>query len=155
VTRASFKRLARSAGGLLLLATGVACGGPGFDKPMLLGGRLVQPATLDRGRDLYNRFCAACHGFDGRATTAEARQLVPPPRDFSRAEFKRASKGGLLPTDAELARLINNGVPATGMPAWQALQGDDLDSVIQYLKTFSPRWLAAAPDAFPKVNFTP
>lgn len=133
----------------LLGATLLACGGPGFDKPMQLGGRLVQPQILERGRDLYNRFCATCHGFDGKADTAQARQLDPRPRDFSKAEFKRVATPGALPTDAELGALITHGIPGTGMPAWPQLEGDDLDAVVQYLKTFSQRWRDASP-ATPK-----
>lgn len=130
---------------LALGATLLACGGPGFDKPMQLGGRLVAPETLDRGRDLYNRFCATCHGFDGKADTAQSRQLDPRPRDFTKAEFKRVTSPGALPTDAELGALITHGIPGTGMPAWPQLQGDELDSVIQYLKTFSQRWQTEPP----------
>lgn len=118
----------------------VACGGPGFDKPMQIGGRLLQPETLNRGRDLYNRFCATCHGYDGKADTAQARQLDPRPRDLTHADFKRVATPGALPSDSELSVLIQNGIPGTGMPAWPQLQGDDLDAVVQYLKTFSQRW---------------
>ena len=124
----------------LLAGTLSACGGPGFSKPMRFGDRVVEPATLERGRDVYNRFCATCHGFDGKADTPQARQLDPRPRDFTHAEFKRVASPGALPTDAELAALITHGIPGTGMPAWPQLQGDDLDSVVQYLKTFSQRW---------------
>jgi len=132
---------------LLVAASLPACGGPGFDKPMQLGGRLVEPATLERGRDLYNRYCATCHGFDGKAETAQARQLDPRPRDFSKAEFKRVASPGALPTDAELGALITHGIPGTGMPGWPQLEGDDLDAVVQYLKTFSQRWQNESPPA--------
>jgi len=125
---------------LALLAGLVACGGPGFDAPMSLGGRMVEPETLNRGRDVFNRFCATCHGYDGKADTSQARQLDPRPRDLTQAQFKRVTTPGALPTDAELSTLIRNGIPGTGMPAWPNLQGDDLDAVMQYLKTFSQRW---------------
>jgi mono/diheme cytochrome c family protein len=129
----------------ICLATLVACGGPGFDKPMRLGGVVVQPDTLNRGRDLFNRFCATCHGFDGTADTAQARQLDPRPRDLSRADFKYVSTAGALPSDAELSQVILNGVPGTGMPAWPQLAGDDVQAVMNYLKTFSQRWQDEAP----------
>jgi len=123
------------------LALTAACGGGGFDKPITLSGRLVDPQTLERGRDLYNRYCATCHGFDGKAETSQARALDPRPRDFTAAHFKhKIEPGDALPTDDELARIIRNGVPGTGMPAWPNLDPKDLDAVIQYIKTFSPRW---------------
>jgi len=129
---------------LSLVTLGSACGGPGYDKPIQLGGRLVQPDVLNRGRDLFNRFCATCHGYDGKAETSQARQLDPRPRDLTTAQFKRVATPGALPTDAELTTIIRNGIPGTGMPAWPQLQGDDLDAVMQYLKTFSPRWNSEA-----------
>jgi len=146
-------RLALAA--VLALAVTGACGGPGFDKPMRFGDRIVQPATLDRGRDLFNRFCATCHGHDGKADTAQARQLDPRPRDLTQAQFKRVAVAGSLPTDIELSTLIQNGIPGTGMPAWPQLQGDDLDSIVQYLKTFSQRWLDESTGAPKKATVAP
>ncbi|MCC6623696.1 MAG: cytochrome c [Deltaproteobacteria bacterium] len=132
-----------TAGLALALALG-ACGGGGFDKPLMLSGRQVEPQTLERGRDLYNRYCATCHGIDGKAQTATGRALDPKPRDFSAAHFKhKVAPGDGLPTDEELGRIIQNGVPGTGMPAWPNLDAKDLDAVIQYIKTFSPRWQEA------------
>jgi mono/diheme cytochrome c family protein len=122
-----------------------ACGRPAFDKPLKFGDRVVEVATLERGQDLYNRYCATCHGYSGKADTPQARQLDPHPRDLSVADFKRVETPGALPTDAELGRLITNGIPGTGMPPWPQLQGTDLDAVIQYLKTFSPRWQNTLP----------
>lgn len=123
-----------------------ACGGAGFSEPITLSGRVVQPQTLERGRDLFNRYCATCHGMDGKAQTSQARTLDPKPRDFTAAHFthKLAAADG-LPTDEELSRTIKNGVPGTGMPAWPNLDSEDLDAVIQYIKTFSPRWRGPAP----------
>ncbi len=122
-----------------------ACGRPAFDKPLKFGDRIVEVQTLERGQDLYNRYCATCHGYSGKADTPQARQLDPHPRDLSVADFKRVEKPGAMPTDAELGRIITNGIPGTGMPPWPQLQGTDLDAVIQYLKTFSPRWQNALP----------
>ncbi|HRE90319.1 MAG TPA: cytochrome c [Myxococcota bacterium] len=120
--------------------TGSACGKSGFEGPMTFGDRVVPVATLERGQDLYNRYCATCHGYNGKADTPQARQLDPLPRDLSKADYKRVSSPGALPTDKELAEIIRNGIPGTGMPPWPQLEGSDLDAVIQYLKTFSPRW---------------
>ena len=136
------------------LALLAACGGPGYDKPMQLGGRLVQPETLNRGRDIYNRFCATCHGYDGKANTSQARQLDPQPRDFTLGQFKRVASPGALPTDAELSAVILNGIPPV-MPAWPQLEGKPVDAVIQYLKTFSQRWNTEATAAPKKAKVAP
>lgn len=150
--------MSRRAVALALACAGLAigaCGGPGFSQPMTLGGKVVQADTLNRGRDLFNRFCATCHGFDGKADTSQARQLDPRPRDFTLAQFKRVESPGALPTDAELSRIIVNGVPGTGMPAWPQLEGSDLDAVVQYLKTFSQRWVHEMPPVTEKAMEAP
>lgn len=130
----------------LLIALALAgCGKSSIEGPMTFGGRVVEVATLERGQDLYNRYCATCHGYTGKADTPQARQLDPLPRDLSKADFKRVSQPGGLPSDEELGGVIRNGIPGTGMPPWPQLDGSDLDAVIQFLKTLSPRWQSPTP----------
>ncbi len=145
-----FRRLlfrAPTASALVALGGVAACSpGPAFTEPVTFGTRVVQPHTLEEGRDIYNRFCANCHGLDGTANTAAARQMDPPPRDLTQALFKhKTSPGNQLPTDADLIRVIQHGVPGTGMAAWGHLASTELDAVTQYLKMFSPRWRAGSP----------
>jgi mono/diheme cytochrome c family protein len=78
--------------------------------------------------------------------------MDPAPRDFRRGIVKYASvPSGQLPTDADLARTIRHGLAGTPMRAWD-LPDDDVDAIVQYLKTFSPRWRterAGTPIAIP------
>lgn len=129
------------------LITCAACSpGQSFTEPITFGTRVVQPYTLEKGRDIFNRYCATCHGLDGMANTAAARQMNPAPRDFTQVLFKhKASPGNQLPSDAELIKVIKNGVPGTAMPAWGQLAGTEIDAVTQYIKIFSPRWRAGSP----------
>ena len=137
-------RLALLAPTLLLLA----CSPATFTEPQVLGGRSVPAALLNRGQSLFNRYCATCHGYDGKADTPQARQLQPAPRDFTAARFKHHPNGpDGLPRDEDLHKVIAHGVPGTGMPAWPNLQGEELDAVTQYLKTFSQAWRSTAPPA--------
>jgi hypothetical protein len=78
---------------------------------------------------------------DGSGQGPAARSLVKPPRDFRAADFAYASGGpGELPTDADLDLTIRKGRVENGMPAWQGLTDPDRHAVIQFIKTFSPRW---------------
>ncbi len=63
--------------------------------------RTYSAADIANGKQLFSIHCQPCHGPDG--------DLVPGV-SMRRAEFKRVS------TDDEIARLILNGVPGTGMP---------------------------------------
>ena len=131
--------------GIAIAALGLssACGDstPKFDAPMTLGGVQVPAETLNRGAQIYNLYCASCHGEDGGGDGPAARPLKTKPRDFRKADFKYVSgEPGSLPTDDDLSATIRNGRVETGMPSWNGLTDVDRVAVIQYLKTFSPRW---------------
>ncbi|MFT7581389.1 MAG: mono/diheme cytochrome c family protein [Myxococcota bacterium] len=119
----------------------IGCGGDKFQAPLVLGGELVSVETLNRGHQTFGRFCASCHGYDGKANTPAARRLEPRPRDFTLAQFKhKSTPGEALPSDSDMANTVRNGVPGTGMPAWPNLSRADLSAVLAYIKVFSPRW---------------
>lgn len=114
---------------------------PKFSAPMTLGGRQVPAEVLNRGHRTYNLYCASCHGADGSGQGNAARSLSTKPRDFRQAAFKyKSTDGDALPTDDDLSQTILQGRVETGMPAWNGLTPEDRTAVIQYLKTFSPRW---------------
>ena len=95
---------------------------------------------LDRGRKIYLRACAPCHGIRGDGNGPAARAFDPAPRNFRRGSFKfRTTVSGALPLDSDLARTIREGVPGTEMPRWKHVLSDhDIDAVVQYIKTFTP-----------------
>jgi mono/diheme cytochrome c family protein len=63
------------------------------------------------------------------------------------AQFKfRTTGSGQLPTDDDLFRIISRGANGTGMPPWQYLLSDaDRWALVDYVKTFSPRFQAERP----------
>ena len=108
------------------------------------------PASADgvaRGKIVYARRCAGCHGVDGDGNGPAAAFLEPRPRAFTLAVFKfRSTPSGSLPTDGDLYRTITRGVRWTAMPTWHELPEKDRLAVITYVKTFSPRWREERPD---------
>ncbi len=110
----------------------------------------VNPISLNRGANLYDIYCAACHGFDGDGLAQAAEALDPPPRDFTQGMYKfRSTPFGTLPTDKDLQQIISRGIPQTWMPGWsEVLSESQIDDVIAYLKTFLPDdrvWKAGKP----------
>jgi mono/diheme cytochrome c family protein len=75
--------------------------------------------------------------------------MLPRPRDFTRGVFKiRTTASGELPTDADIQRMVDDGMPGTAMPAWKTrLAADQRDAVVAYLKTFSTFFQGQAPTA--------
>lgn len=71
---------------------------------------------LDRGRELYEQRCAACHGETGRGEGPAARGLDPPPTSFTDSRMKLLSL-------QHLHGSIRFGIDGTAMPAY----ADELD----------------------------
>jgi mono/diheme cytochrome c family protein len=130
---------------LLLALLGVAaCEGyrpQGFSEPLTLGGKKVPASVLAQGEQAYVQYCRACHGDKGDGKGPAAKGLRPPPRDFTLGVFKFASvPSGTLPVDEDFERIVRTGLHGTAMLAWDGVPEGRLRDIIQYIKTFSPRW---------------
>lgn len=92
------------------------------------------------GRAVYDRWCAGCHGEDGAGEGSAADRMLPRPRDFTVARYQiRSTASGELPTDADLLKVIDEGMPGTAMPGWRkALPESDRRALVEYVKSFSP-----------------
>jgi mono/diheme cytochrome c family protein len=132
----------------LAAALGACTEGPptgGFAEPQTLGGQRVAAELLTQGQRAYAVYCRACHGDHGDGRGPAAPGLRPPPRDFTLGVFKFAAvPGGALPNDDDLRRIVRSGLHGTAMRAWD-VPAPELEAIIQYLKTFSPRWREEAP----------
>jgi mono/diheme cytochrome c family protein len=119
---------------------------PKFHAPMTLGGVEISAEVLNTGARVYEMRCATCHGADGSGKGSGGQALAQPPRDFRAADFRyKSTEGDALPTDADLALTIREGRVENGMPSWRTLTAEDQHAVIQYIKTFSPKWQAGPP----------
>jgi mono/diheme cytochrome c family protein len=75
------------------------------------------PQVLQRGRDLFARYCVVCHGVGGRGDGPAAVALGQVPDDLS-----SIAPPPIFP-DGVVAYRIKNG--GDGMPAWKAVLSDD------------------------------
>lgn len=106
--------------------------------------------VLPRGKQVYLRRCVGCHGVKGDGNGAAARFLNPKPRDFTSGMFKFRTTGSdsnSLPSDEDLFVTITHGLWGTAMPPWYDIDARERLAVIQYIKTFSPRWKTEKPGA--------
>jgi len=121
---------------------------------MLRGSPEGRDAVLSLGQAVYERRCAGCHGVKGDGNGPSAKFLDPKPRDFTKGLFKfRSTKGkDSLPSDADLYVTITHGLWGTSMPSMHELPDRQRGAVIQFLKSFSDRWIkepAGQPIAIP------
>ncbi len=72
------------------------------------------------GQRTFTAACAGCHGLDGRGGERA-------PNITSSAKLRRLS-------GAELAGIVMNGVPGTGMPAFRSLGASEVHAVVSYLR---------------------
>ncbi len=110
---------------------------------------LTRKVQIDRGRDVYGKACAPCHGIHGDGKGPAAEGFDPAPRNFRRGVYKfRTTVSGALPLDEDLERTVREGVPGTEMVRWKGVLSDrDIKAVVQYVKTFSPYF--EDPDSLP------
>ena len=96
---------------------------------------------IQRGHLVYGKYCVGCHGETGAGDGPAAARLITKPRDFRSGIYKfRSTDSGSLPLEADLDRTITRGLARVSMPAFPLMpQGEKL-AVIEYLKTFYPRW---------------
>ena len=105
------------------------------------------PASAPPGQRLYVRWCATCHGPDGRGNGPAAPSLIPRPRDFTLGLFKyKSTPPDQPPTDDDLARVVADGLAASAMPYFRdLLTAEEIRAVVGHVKTLSPAFAGAAP----------
>src|SRR5882724_2577182 len=99
----------------------------------------VPPQDTTAGKSVYVKWCAGCHGDGGAGDGAAAAHMLPRPRNFTSGLYKiRTTASGQLPTDADLLRAIDEGLPGSAMPGWKTRLSDaERRHVMAYIKTFS------------------
>lgn len=102
-------------------------------------GDALPAGIVSRGELVYQKDCAACHGDLGNGAGPAAPSLSPKPRNFTTGMYKfRSTPSGELPSDMDLLRILDLGIPGTQMPPWKAiLTLQERMDVIAYIKTFS------------------
>ena len=73
------------------------------------------------GQSAFNSSCAGCHGLDGRGS--------------DKAVNIAASARVRHLSDGELAGIITNGIPGTGMPGFASLSASQIHALVAYVRT--------------------
>ncbi len=105
-----------------------------------------EPAQPDAAA-LYDRYCLACHGAQGKGNGPAALWLWPRPRDFTSGSYKwRSTASGSVPTFEDLVTAIREGVPGTSMHGFGPFLSDaQVRALADAVKAFAPNKFAKAP----------
>lgn len=111
-----------------------------WNEPKMLGEAGFDTDRLEKGRDVYSRYCQQCHGLTGDGKGPAAAILRPRPRDYRAGIFKFTSTPyGKKPLRSDLAQTVKRGVSGTSMPSFALLADDDLEAVIDYVLVLTHR----------------
>lgn len=97
----------------------------------------TETADMEKGKLIFTMYCLTCHGPLGDGKGPVGLTLDPPPRDFTKAEFKYCGAC----SDEEVFQVITNGAAAQGgspnMAPWGAvLPEEDRWAVLKYIRAF-------------------
>ncbi|MGL4423729.1 MAG: c-type cytochrome [Gemmataceae bacterium] len=96
-------------------------------------------ASVHDGVALFNIHCSNCHGERGDGNGPA--HVYPPARYFGHEKFKFASTDNGVPTDDDLKRLLQRGIPGSAMPAFPQLNDEEQSAVVAYVRQLSRRGL--------------
>lgn len=116
-----------------------------------LSNNVFAQTDIDKGKALYGKLCAFCHGIEGAGDGPAAQYLNPPPRDFTMGLYKWKSTpfDEYAPSDEDLNRMISgmrshdsipgwDGMNGTSMPGWSDVLGKtEVSQVAAYLKSLA------------------
>ena len=100
---------------------------------LFLPARSSLAADAAKGKQVYDTYCALCHGPTGKGDGAGAAALDPKPRDLSSAEIMRGR------TDEHIVSVVTDGGAAAGlsaaMPPWNGvISPEDIQNVVAHIR---------------------
>lgn len=104
------------------------------------GPNQVSAEQLNEGKKVFDTYCVACHGADGKGDGPEAYRLETKPTDFTSGniEFK-STPYGTLPVESDIVTTLKLGVRATAMLPQFQLSDDEMHAVAAYVMSLMPK----------------
>ena len=92
------------------------------------------PESAANGAKLYGRYCAACHGKEGKGDGPGGAKLNPAPSNLTDEEWKHGQ------TDGEIFLVIHDGAKGTGMKGFASrLTEREIWDLVNYVRTLGPK----------------
>ena len=104
----------------------------------------AQAQDAAAGKEIYEQYCALCHGPQGKGDGSLSANLDPKPRNHTDGAYMNTL------TDAHLLKVVGEGGAAAGlspiMPAWKdILSAQQIQDVVSFVRTLAvPPYTPAA-----------
>jgi mono/diheme cytochrome c family protein len=118
------------------------------ESPALQNPVKATATSIAKGKNLFKKDCATCHGPKADGNTPTGKALNPPASNLTDATWKH---GG---SDGEIFMTITKGVTGTGMTPWeQSILEKERWNLVNYIKSLGPKKTEATTKAA-KVVYT-
>jgi mono/diheme cytochrome c family protein len=95
-------------------------------------------ASLAKGKSLFSKNCASCHGAKGNGDSPTGKAFTPPARDFTDTTWQGRK------TDRQIFVVIAQGIPGTGMvPFEKNIKEGDRWNLVNYIRSFKVKGVKA------------
>jgi mono/diheme cytochrome c family protein len=100
-----------------------------FVSGTLLSKAFANSSDLEIGRDIFYKYCKACHGNKGNGKTFAANALNPPPKNFTTKKSKKEL------TEERMIYSVTKGRKGTAMMPWESnLTQTEIQAVVHYIR---------------------
>ena len=99
---------------------------------LLIAPGLILSQDINSGKSLFRSNCAFCHGVTGEG---------------GRGPTLVGAHVAQNTSDAELKTIVRQGIPGTSMPAFDSIEGDDLDKLVVHIRSLASSGVTTAPIA--------
>jgi mono/diheme cytochrome c family protein len=100
-----------------------------FISGSLLPKAFADTSDLETGRDIFYKYCKACHGNKGNGKTFAANVLNPPPKNFTAEKSKKEL------TEKRMIHSVTKGRKGTAMMPWESnLTPTEIQAVVHYIR---------------------
>ncbi len=95
---------------------------------------------IENGKEIYERYCIACHGADGKGDGPEAYKLETKPTDFTSGNIKfKSTPYGTLPVENDIVSTLELGARTTAMLPQLQLSEAQMHDAAAYVISLMPK----------------
>lgn len=101
---------------------------------------LTSELMVAKGKELYNQYCALCHGPTGKGDGVAGRGLKPAPRNFISGDWKYGGRS------QDLYNIITKGSPGTSMASFSHVPKLERWALVHFVRSLTKKPVKDSPE---------